>query len=97
MCAGVAGALLAASVSCTGMACHRDMGQAPAIATASSATVFANTKCPIMGTPIDPAKVPESLTRTYKDQKIAFCCPMCLPQWDKLTDAQKDTKLQAAK
>ena len=36
---------------------------------------FANTKCPIMGRPIDPAKVTESLTRDYKGQKVAFCCP----------------------
>jgi hypothetical protein len=68
----------------------------PAAGQASAAPVaFANTKCPIMGGAIDPAKVPESLTRVYKDQKVAFCCAMCPGQWDKLTDAQKDAKLQA--
>ena len=55
---------------------------------------FANTKCPIMGSPINPSKVPEGLTRVYKGKKIAFCCGGCPGQWDKLTDAQKDAKLQ---
>jgi len=55
---------------------------------------FANTKCPIMGGAIDPAKVPESLTRVYKGQKVAFCCGMCPAKWDKLTDAEKDAKFQ---
>jgi hypothetical protein len=57
---------------------------------------FANATCPIMGTPIDPAKVTESLTRVYKGQKIAFCCAMCPPAWDKLTDAERDAKLSQA-
>jgi hypothetical protein len=57
---------------------------------------FANTRCPIMGTAIDPAKVTESLTRVYKGQTIAFCCSMCPPAWDKLTDAQRDAKLGQA-
>jgi len=57
-------------------------------------SAFANTKCPIMGGAIDPAKVPESLTRVYKGKEIAFCCAMCPGQWDKLTDAQKDARLQ---
>jgi len=55
-----------------------------------------NSKCPITGQQIDPAKVPDSLTRQYKGQKVAFCCPACPPQWDKLSDAEKDAKLKAA-
>jgi hypothetical protein len=58
--------------------------------------VYANTACPIMGSAIDPAKVTEALTRTYKGQKIAFCCNGCPALWDKLDDAQKDAKLKAA-
>jgi hypothetical protein len=65
---------------------------------AASATAapagFANTKCPIMGSSINPSKVTEGLTRVYKGKKIAFCCGGCPAQWDKLTDAQKDAKLQ---
>lgn len=64
-------------------------------ATANAAPAgFANTKCPIMGSRINPAKVTEALTRVYKGKKIAFCCGGCPGQWDKLTDAQKDAKLQ---
>jgi DNA repair exonuclease SbcCD ATPase subunit len=57
---------------------------------------FANTTCPIMGSPIDPDKVPENLTRTYQGQKVAFCCGGCPGAWDKLTDAQQDAKLNQA-
>jgi cobalamin-dependent methionine synthase I len=48
-----------------------------------------------MGGRIDPAKVPDSLTRQYKGQRVAFCCAACPAAWDKLTDAQKDAKLKA--
>jgi hypothetical protein len=48
-----------------------------------------------MGSAIDPAKVPDSLTRDYKGQKVGFCCGACPPAWDKLTPEQKDAKLKA--
>ena len=57
---------------------------------------YANTRCPIMGGAIDPAKVTESLVRQYKGQTVAFCCAACPPVWDGLTDEQKDAKLKAA-
>jgi hypothetical protein len=56
-----------------------------------------NMRCPIMGTKIDPTKVPENLTREYKNKKVGFCCAGCLEAWDKLTDEEKDAKLKAAK
>jgi hypothetical protein len=49
------------------------------------------------GNAIDPAHVPDSLTRDYKGQRVAFCCGMCPPAWDKLSDAEKDKKLEAVK
>ncbi len=64
---------------------------------ATAPAAFANTKCPIMGTKIDPAKVTPELTRVHKGQKVAFCCGSCPAAWDKLTDAEKDSKLAAAK
>lgn len=67
---------------------------APANKSATAAT-YANTRCPIMNTPIDPAAVTPDLTRTYKGKVVAFCCNVCPPQWDKLTDTQKDAKLAA--
>ncbi len=69
---------------------------AKAVAKAPGAR-FANARCPIMGTAIDPANVPPSLTRTFEGQKVAFCCGACPPAWDKLTDEQKAAKLQAAR
>ena len=64
-------------------------GQAPSAAAAT----FANTHCPIMGSPIDPAAVPAHLTREFKGKKVAFCCGGCPAAWDKLTDDQKQAKL----
>ena len=58
---------------------------------------FANVKCPIMGSPINPDKVAKNLIRDYKDQKVAFCCGGCPATWDKLTDAEKDAKLAKVK
>ena len=58
---------------------------------------FANTRCPIMGSPINPDKVPNSLVRDYKGQKIAFCCGGCPASWDKLADAEKNAKLDKAR
>ncbi len=64
--------------------------------TPAAAPTFANTSCPIMAkNAIDPAKVTEKLTRTHKGKKVAFCCGDCPAKWDKLTDAEKDTKLAA--
>jgi predicted RNA-binding Zn-ribbon protein involved in translation (DUF1610 family) len=65
-------------------------------ATAAPAEGVVNAKCPMTGKAIDPAKVPSELTRMYKGQKVGFCCPMCPPAWDKLSDAEKDTKLKDA-
>jgi hypothetical protein len=56
-----------------------------------------NTKCPIMGTPIDPKNVPAGLYRIHKGQGVGFCCAGCPAAWDTLTEVQKDEKLQAAR
>jgi hypothetical protein len=76
-----------------GASCH--MGAASPSDTPGAGAAVVNTKCPIMGNSINPAKVSASLLRDYKDQKVGFCCGMCPGQWDKLTDAQKDAKLKA--
>lgn len=54
-----------------------------------------NNTCPIMGTAINPAKVPADQTRPFKGQTVGFCCMNCPPVWDKLSDAQKQAKLDA--
>jgi len=56
---------------------------------------FANVRCPIMGTELDLANVPEDLQRTYKGQKVAFCCAGCPSKWDALSDEEKAEKLAA--
>ena len=58
---------------------------------------FANFRCPIMGSPINPDKVAKTLIRDYKGQKIAFCCGRCPAAWDKFADAEKDAKLAKVK
>jgi hypothetical protein len=68
-------------------------GGAPAAGPAAKVE-YANVKCPIMGNPIDPAKVTADLSRDWKGLKVAFCCPGCPGPWDKLTDAEKATKLK---
>jgi hypothetical protein len=57
---------------------------------------FANSLCPIMGSPINPEKVTENLIRDYQGKKVAFCCAGCPATWDKLTTAQKQAKLAKA-
>jgi len=56
-----------------------------------------NLSCPILGSPIQPNKVDEHLMRDYGGRKIAFCSPKCPDEWDKLTETQKQTKLNGEK
>ena len=58
---------------------------------------FVNSKCPIMGKPIDPATVPANLVKDFAGQKVAFCCAGCPAAWDKLSDVEKIAKLAEAK
>jgi hypothetical protein len=54
---------------------------------------IANARCPIMGTKLNPEKVPPDLTRKYMGRKVGFCCGGCPQQWDKLSPAEKAKKL----
>jgi hypothetical protein len=96
----VTGIALAFSLSSLGGCEKENAGkgetkQTPAASTKARAK-FINTRCPIMGTPIDPNNVPANLTREFKGQKVAFCCGGCPSLWDKLTDKEKEAKLQQA-
>ena len=55
-----------------------------------------NKTCPMMGTKIDPANVPDNLYREFKGQGVAFCCGGCPDAWDKLPDEEKQAKLDKA-
>lgn len=94
------GALIA--LVCTGgvfvVGCEKDSGEvadpvAPKATETASAAKVVNSTCPIMGKSFDPATVPDNLTRTFKGQKVGFCCGGCPPAWDKLSDAEKTAKL----
>jgi len=64
-------------------------------AAAEPAPPFVNTRCPIMGGTIDPARVGDDLVRTWKGRRIAFCCAGCPALWDDLPEADKQAKLDA--
>ena len=88
-------AILAVGLLALGIAgCgEKDKGPAPkpsASRPAKATVAVINAICPMMGTKIDPAKVPAKLVREYKGKKVGFCCAMCLPKWDKLTDEKRD-------
>jgi hypothetical protein len=55
-----------------------------------------NTHCPIMGTKLDPEKVPANLTREFEGKKVGFCCGGCPAAWDALSEQEKQAKLNAA-
>jgi hypothetical protein len=51
-----------------------------------------NAKCPMTGSPVDKSVT----TRTFEGKTVGFCCGNCPPAWDKLSDAEKKAKLEAA-
>ena len=57
-----------------------------------AAKPFANASCPMRGRPIKP-----SLVREFQGQKVGFCCPGCIPAWEKLSEKDKAAKLDAAR
>jgi hypothetical protein len=69
--------------------------EAPAVEVTERLEIV-NTKCPIMGTEIDPKNVPDSLYREFNGQGVGFCCPGCPADWDALPDSEKEQKLAAA-
>jgi len=80
------GACAAHKDGCTGgECCQEPKGNGAAITSV-------NEYCPVM--PEDP--VDPTLTREFNGQKVSFCCKGCVPTWDAMSDAEKDTKLKAA-
>jgi hypothetical protein len=58
---------------------------AQASAGAENVPVLANTKCPIMGSEVDPS----GPTRQFKGATIGFCCPGCDRKWDSKSDGER--------
>ncbi|MDX2131470.1 MAG: hypothetical protein SFY69_05420 [Planctomycetota bacterium] len=52
-----------------------------------------NSKCPMV--PDHPIK--PGVTTTYKGNTVGFCCNGCIPEWNSLSDAQRDALLAKAK
>jgi iron-sulfur cluster repair protein YtfE (RIC family) len=65
-------------------------------ATAKTGAII-NTRCPMMGREIDPANVPENLVREFNGRKVGFCCGGCPAAWDKLSETDKQARLEKAK
>jgi hypothetical protein len=60
--------------------------------TASGGTAPVNKTCPVSGKAVNP-----DATVSYKGQTVGFCCSGCPATWSKMSDADKDAKLAAAK
>ncbi len=54
----------------------------------------ANLVCPMSGKLV--AVGATGTTRAYDGKTVGFCCPNCPAEWDKLPDADKKAKLDAA-
>ncbi len=52
-----------------------------------------NVRCPIMGGRVDPARLTAALTRDFDGRTVGFCCGGCPDQWDRLTAAEKTSRL----
>ena len=81
-------------IGCKKPAATKKGGGAATKPAATVATV--NSKCPMMGNKFDSAKVAPELVRDFGGKKVGFCCAMCLPNWDKLSDVEKTAKLAKA-
>lgn len=55
-------------------------------------SLVVNSKCPVEGGTVN--KTVEM--RVYDGKIVGFCCAACPPEWDKLSDADKKAKLDAA-
>jgi hypothetical protein len=85
-------AALAALILATGLAAceHHLKGKTP------PRLQVVNSFSPITYNRIDPNNVPPEYMRTYKGQIVGFCCANCVVQWDRLTDEQRQERLDKA-
>ncbi len=60
--------------------CKADMGPVDSV----------NKYCVVV--PEDTVK-PNSPRTMWRGQKVGFCCAKCVPQWDAMSDAEKDAAL----
>ena len=55
-----------------------------------TANATINRMCPIQDEAVDP----ETGTVSYKGHTIGFCCDDCVPEWERLSAAEKDELLK---
>lgn len=84
-------ALPAALLFTSLVACSSQSTQQSNLESANAGAV--NARCPIE--PEDP--VNPGVYTMWKGQKVAFCCPGCIDEWDRKTEDQKAALLEKAK
>lgn len=52
-----------------------------------------NSRCPVMGNAL-PEHMPKRMTRKWNGLTVGFCCPGCITTWDRLTDQERQKKLE---
>ena len=78
--------LVVSVVGCSSESAPVVQVSAPAIA---DDIVLPNTHCPVMGGEID-----EATSVEWGDQKVYFCCPPCVDEWNEMTDEERNAKLR---
>ena len=69
-------------------------GEAPSVPQVTSSAiaediVLPNAYCPLMG-----GKIDEDTSVAWGDQKVYFCCPPCIDEWNEMTDEERNAKLR---
>ena len=64
-----------------------------AVASNAGSLKSVNAECPVMGGEV----TSDGGTAEWNGKLIGFCCPECVPKWEKLSDEEKAKKLVIAK
>jgi hypothetical protein len=63
--------------------------------TVQASAGMVNSRCPMM--PDHPLGGKKMVTTAYNGKTVGFCCAGCVPEWNKLSDAEKQARLVASK
>ena len=93
------GMLLVSAVMFPGLTASAAGDTAPGVAQATESAKLVpivNPRCPVMSTVLMDKQVEESMTRMYKDQRVGFCCNVCLGKWDAMNDTDREVIFRQA-
>jgi hypothetical protein len=94
------GMLLASAVMFSGLTtalAAGNMASDTVKATGSAKLVpIVNPKCPVMNTVLMDKEVEENMTRMYKNQRVGFCCNVCLKKWDAMNGIDRGVVFKQA-